>query len=254
LNIKTIRKIIDKYEVIKPFINPRKVNLVCDATFFRSRSDKDGLLIFMDAWRGQVLWIKFIESETKKEYEEGLRYLENLNFTIESVTVDGKAGIPSLFSKYPVQVCQFHVQKNILKRTTLKPKSDCGKLLKQIGKEFIKDRWSMEDFKLCYNLVKDDFKDFLSERNDNNQFKHRQLKSAMTGIKRVLPFLFTSQNNPQLRIPNTTNHIDGGINPKLKSIARDHRGMSNPRRNKLMEEMLWSLGQKRSEKHLKIGH
>jgi hypothetical protein len=142
----------------------------------------------------------------------------------------------------PRQICQFHVQKNILKRTTLKPKSDCGILLKQIGKEFIKDRWSELDFKLCYNLVKDDFKDFLNERNDNNQFKHRQLRSAMTGIKIALPYLFTSVNNPQLQIPNTTNHIDGGINPKLKAITRDHRGMSIPRRNKLMEELLWSLG------------
>jgi hypothetical protein len=39
----------------------------------------------MDAWIGQVLWIKFIESETKKEYQEGLKYLEDLGFTIVSV-------------------------------------------------------------------------------------------------------------------------------------------------------------------------
>jgi hypothetical protein len=159
-----------------------------------------------------------------------------------SVTIDGKRGIPSVFNKYPVQICQFHVQKNILKRTTLKPKSDCGKILKQIGKEFIKDRWSEEEFKLCFNLIREDFKDFLNERNDNNRFKHRQLKSAITGIKLALPYLFTALNHPQLRIPNTTNHIDGGINPKLKAIARDHRGMSIPRRNKLMEEILWNLG------------
>jgi len=198
----------------------------------------------MDAWTGQVLWIKFIESETKKEYQQGLKYLEDLGFIIESVTIDGKRRIPTVFNKYPIQICQFHVQKNILKRTTLNPQTDCGKLLKQIAKEFIKDRWNESDFKLCFNLVKDDFKEFLNQRNDNNQYKHRQLRSAMAGIKLALPHLFTTVNNPQLNIPNTTNHIDGGINPKLKAIARDHRGMSTPRRNKLMEEMILNLGQK----------
>jgi hypothetical protein len=208
----------------------------------------------MDAWTGQVLWIKFIESETKKEYQEGLKYLEDLGFIIVSVTIDGRRGIPSVFNKYPVQVCQFHIQKNILKRTTLKPKSDCGILIKQIGKEFIKDRWSESDFKLFYNLVKEDYRNFLNERNDNNQFKHRQLRSAMTGIKIALPYLFTRVNNPRLNIPNTTNHIDGGINPKLKAIARDHRGMSIPRRNKLMEELLWSLGVNMTIHPLIFGH
>jgi hypothetical protein len=198
----------------------------------------------MDAWTGQVLWIKFIESESKKEYQEGLKYLEELGFDIMSVTIDGRRGIPFVFNKYPVQICQFHIQKNILKRTTLKPKTDCGKILKQIGKEFIKVRWSEVDFELLYDMVKTDFKEFLKEKNENNQFKHRQLRSAMTGIKIALPYLFTSANNPQLKIPNTTNHIDGGINPKLKALVRDHRWMKISRRNKLIEELLWSLGQK----------
>jgi hypothetical protein len=198
----------------------------------------------MDANSGQVLWLKFIESESKEEYEEGLKYLENLGFIIESVTIDGRPGILLVFNKYLVQVCQFHVQKAILRRTTKNPKTECGKLLKFIATRFIKERWDEEYFSTAYKLIKEDYKDFLDEKNDNNEHKHKQLRSAMTGIKRALPYLFTVNNNPQTRIPNTTNHIDGGINPKIKNLVRNHRGISKTRRNKLIEVMLWSLGKK----------
>ena len=38
---------------------------------------------------------------------EGLRYLEERGFEILSVTIDGRRGIKSVFSDYPVQICQF---------------------------------------------------------------------------------------------------------------------------------------------------
>ena len=36
--------------------------------------------------------------------------------------------------------------------------------------------------------------------------------------------LFTFQQYPRLNIPKTTNHIDGGINTKLKDLNRRHSG------------------------------
>jgi hypothetical protein len=58
-------KIIDNYKVIIPKVSLTKINLVADVTFFGKKKDRDGLIIFMDAWSGQVLWLKFIEVETK---------------------------------------------------------------------------------------------------------------------------------------------------------------------------------------------
>lgn len=94
-----------------------------------------------------------------------------------------------------------------------------------------------------------EFKDFLNERNDKNQYQHRQLRSALFGIKLALPYLFTykdhqlnnSSHNPVLDIPNTTNHLDGGVNPKLKDLVRRHRGMKIERRNKLLVNLLYNL-------------
>jgi hypothetical protein len=221
---------------------PCKIHLVCDATFFRKRKEKDGLLILFDAISGCVLWFKFIQSETKENYLEGLNFLLKKGFEILSVTIDGRRGIPGIFRKYPTQVCQFHVQKRILNRTTLNPKTECGKRLKYVATHFICERWTREKFITEIQNILQEFHTFLTEKNDNNQYVHRQLRSALFGIKLALPYLFTYQDFPSLNIPNTTNHVDGGVNPKLKELNRQHRGMRRGRRNKLLVKLLSDLG------------
>jgi len=162
-----------------------------------------------------------------------------------SVTIDGRRGIAGIFNKYPVQVCQFHVQKGILNRTTLNPKTECGKKLKFIATHFICDRWNKEKFITEIRNVLEEFHQFLNERNEHKQFIHRQLRSAFFGIKLALPYLFTYQDFPGLNTPNTTNHVDGGINTKLKELNRQHRGMKIERRNKLLVKLLYDLKGKR---------
>jgi len=191
------------------------------------------------------LWFKFIQSETKENYLEGLNFLLQKGFEILSVTIDGRRGIAQLFNKYPVQVCQFHVQKGILNRTTLNPKTECGKRLKYIATHFICDRWTKEKFTTEIQNILQEFNSFLTEKNENNQYVHRRLRSALFGIKLALPYLFTYQYFPKLKIANTTNHIDGGVNPKLKELNRQHRGMRVDRRNKLLVKLLSDLGRNR---------
>ncbi len=70
---KWIRKQIDSL-VIKPNFNsilPRKIRLVCDATYFgkrKDRSDLDGLLVFLDSLTDQIVWFKFLKNETNADY------------------------------------------------------------------------------------------------------------------------------------------------------------------------------------------
>jgi hypothetical protein len=84
----------------------------------------------------------------------------------------------------------------------------------------------------------------LGQRNESGQFAHRRLRSAMRSMKSNLHYIFTYQQLPELNIPNTTNHLDGGVNPKIKKLVYDHRGLSKPRRNKLIEVLASSLGKK----------
>jgi hypothetical protein len=93
--------------------------------------------------------------------------------------------------------------------------------------------------------ILEEFKDFLKEKNDKNQYQHRQLRSAFFGIKITLPYLFTYQDYPNLNIQNTTNYVDGGVNTKLKDLVRKHRGMKIERRNKLLVNLLYNLKGKR---------
>ena len=245
MNIKTSRKILDQFEVKIPTILPTKINLVCDATFFRKRKDKDGLLIFFDSMSEKVIWYKFIQSETKAEYQEGLDYLLQKGFDILSVTIDGRRGIPGVFKAYPLQLCQFHIQKRVRTLITQNPKSQAGKELKQINSLFIKNRLKEQELGETLGLYcKRNFY-FLSQRNDQGDYKHKRIIQALRCYKRNIRNLFTFQKYLNLNIPNTTNDIDGGINTKLKDLNRRHRGMNISRRNKLLINLVYNLKVKR---------
>ncbi len=133
------------------------------------------------------------------------------------------------------------MQTNILKRTTQNPQTKAGKILKRIANLFIKNRWNQKYFENCFYGLVVKYRDFFIERNENGQFIHRSLRSALFGIKSVLPYLFTYQHHATLNIPNTTNNIDGGINTKLKDLNRRHKGMNIERRNKLLVNLLYNL-------------
>lgn len=198
-------------------------------------------MIFLDSITGTVVWHKFIRSETKAEYQAGLDYLLKQGFVINSVTIDGRKGIAGVFKAYPLQVCQFHLQSGILRRTTQNPQTRPGKILKRIANLFIQKRWCRHYFEKSILGFLKKYHHFLNERNDNNQYIHRSLRSALFGIKLALPNLFKFELYPALNIPNTTNNIDGGINPKLKDLVRRHRGMKIERRNKLLINLLYNL-------------
>ena len=68
----------------------------------------------------------------------------------------------------------------------------------------------------------------------------------MFGIRLALLYLFTYQD-----YPNTTNHIDGGINPKLKELNRKYRGMRIDWRNKLVTILLYNLDAKNEKPYPK---
>jgi len=244
LDIRIARGILDAYIIAIPVILPRKINLVCDATFFGKRSDRDGLLVFLDSLTGQVVWFKFIESETKANYQEGLNFLKLQGFEILSVTLDGKKGIKEVFTDYPVQICQFHIQQRVSKYLTQHPQTEAGQVLKEINDLFIQNRLTEKELGKTLAIYCKIYMYFLSERNDQNKYKHERIIKALRCYKRHLKNLFTFQKYPELNIPNTTNHVDGGVNTKVKDLVRNHRGMTRPRRNKLLMVLLNSLKRK----------
>ncbi|MFH1298699.1 MAG: hypothetical protein ABII07_02635, partial [Patescibacteria group bacterium] len=56
-------------------------------------------------------------------------------------------------------------------------------------------------------------------------------------LRTNLPYLFTYQNKPILKMPNTTNHCDG-LFSHIKQKVLIHRGISKQRRKKMIDYML----------------
>jgi hypothetical protein len=228
-------------------IKPRKVVIVVDTTYFGKRRDAtelDGVMVVVDVLTGQVLWAKFIKSETSSHYQEGLNYLESRGFEILGVVSDGRRGLARIFDIYPYQVCQFHIQKGISTLLTRNPKSPAGKELKQFNDTFIKEKWTHSNFMTQIEIYLKTHKDYLNEMSeiDPKQHKHKRLRKALNKYNLNHIYMFTFQANPQLKIPNTTNKIDGGVFSPMKKLLNNHSGTTKLRRKNLIIEFLNSRG------------
>jgi hypothetical protein len=228
-------------------IKPKKVVLVVDTTYFgkrREATELDGVMVFVDVLTGQVLWAKFIKSETNSHYQEGLNYLESRGFEILGVVSDGRRGLTRIFNKYPYQVCQFHIQKGVSTLLTRNPKNPAGKELKQFNDTFIKEKWTYSNFMTQIEIYLKTHKDYLNEMSeiDSKQYKHKRLRKALNKYNLNHKYMFTFQADLELKIPNTTNKIDGGVFSPMKKLLNNHSGTTKLRRQNLIIEFLNSRG------------
>lgn len=91
-----------------------------------------------------------------------------------------------------------------------------------------------EIFKSLLETLREEYAEFLKERNEQGQFRHRRLRSAFRSLKTNLPYLFTYKLFPELNIPNTTNSCDGSF-AHWKQKVKIHRGLKTERRNKMVQ-------------------
>jgi hypothetical protein len=154
--------------------------------------------------------------------------------------LDGRKGVREAFSDIPVQMCLFH-QKMILRRyLTQSPKLQAGIELKALGDTltFIQE----EDFKKLLLEWYERWEKFLKEKTYEEDKKHwhythKKIRSAYRSLKENQEYLFTYQRYPELKIPKTTNSLDGSFG-HMKTLLKVHRGISKERRFKMIEEIL----------------
>jgi hypothetical protein len=77
-----------------------------------------------------------------------------------------------------------------------------------------------------------------------NRYIHKRLRNAYRSLKTNLPWLFTWYDNMPLKIPNTTNAIDGHF-ADLKNKLRNHNGLSTERKMKFTEGAFQIVAAKR---------
>jgi transposase-like protein len=179
-------------------------------------------------------------TENVGTYQELRWQLWTRGFEIEAVVVDGKPGLFKVFGDVPTQMCHFHQIQIITRYLTARPKLIAGKTLRQIALRLPKS--NEDEIKKLLDGWHNEWKDFLKEKTFNPEtnrwsYTHRRLRSAFRSINKNLPLLYTYQKYPELKIPNTTNSLDGTFS-HLKDMLRIHRGLKKNRKLKLIDEFL----------------
>lgn len=129
----------------------------------------------------------------------------------------------------------------ILRRyLTQNPRLQAGIELKALGDTltFIQE----EDFKKLLLAWYERWKEFLKEKTYEEDgshwhYTHKKIRSAYRSLKENQEYLFTYQRHPELKIPKTTNSLDGTFG-HMKTLLKNHRGISKQRRFHIIEEIL----------------
>ena len=197
-------------------------------------------MLFKDSYTGENLLKYYVKSETNALYIQGINELRSQGFEVVAIVCDGRRGLLQSFDKTPVQMCQFHQVAIIRRYITKNPKLPASIELKElVAMMKITDK---ESFTGGLDLWYTKWKPFLNERTINpetgkSHYTHKRLRSAYRSLKTNLKWLFTWYENIELKIPNTTNAIDGHFSD-LKNKLRNHNGLSRERKIKFIDEFL----------------
>jgi hypothetical protein len=177
-----------------------------------------------------------LKHEAKVEYELLRRKIESQGYVIQAVVLDGRRGIPKVFEGIPVQLCHYHQWQTMKRHLTTRPKLESHKALLAIARVIAKstERQMQE---LLFEFEKK-YQSDLTEKHlcshcGKPVYTHRKLRSAYRSLLTNLPLLYTYQKYPALKIPNTTNSLDGSFNA-LKTHVNVYRGLRQDRRFKVI--------------------
>jgi len=211
---------------------------VVDATYFGKRKEGTswGVILFRDKTRKENLWWRFVDQEKLIYYKEGREYLENLGYTIKSVTSDGFLGLTRVFDNIPFQICQFHTKKTYIRYLTNNPQTERGKILLALVKTLSKTNYIIFRDRLRKYIIH--YQDVLNQKTHHPSgewsYTYENIRSTLNTLSKYIDYLFTYERDK--RIPKTTNTCEGYFS-HAKDIVRIHRGMSKVFKEKVIERI-----------------
>ncbi len=219
-------------------IVPQKIVLIVDTTYFR----KFGLMVFRASnLKKNLLW-KIVDHETNDEYRSGIQELINDGWKILGIVADGKPGLGKLFPKIPFQLCQFHQFQRVTQLISKNPQLQASQEFREIM--FNLKHTDQESFEFWITQWQKKWKDFLAEKTvdiftGKTHFTHQRLRRAFFSVRRNIKPLFTFQfHSKEIKIPNTTNSLDGYFT-HLKSKLSVHHGASKNTQISLISELIF---------------
>ena len=192
-----------------------------------------GILIGLDEQTSKVLYLSFIHNETTADYVAAAESIEARGYEIRGLIIDGKQALFKEFSRYKIQMCQFHMKQIVRRYLTLNPRLKAARALKGLMQTLTTSDRST--FEIAYRRWKEEWHETLCHRSHlksgKTQYTHKRLRSAMRSIDFYLPYLFTFQSASGM--PNTNNKIEGTFTD-LKRNLNNHSGMSEENRKRFI--------------------
>ncbi|WP_229130412.1 hypothetical protein [Ancylomarina sp. 16SWW S1-10-2] len=197
-------------------------------------------MLFKDAYTSENLLKYYVLFETNQMYHKGISELQEMGFTINAIVCDGRKGLLGSYGEIPMQMCQFHQAAIIRRYITKNPKLEASKELKSLVS--LMSTTDKESFIGALNDWFEKWDDFLKERSLNpltgkSHYTHKRLRSAYRSLKTNKEWLFTWYDYPDIKIPNTTNALEGHFSD-LKNKMRNHNGLSIKRKKLFINEFL----------------
>lgn len=217
-----------------PRIPKRNVSiLVVDATAVVKRECV--ALIALDTKTHQPISWSFAVRESYTSWKLLFVQLTEHGINPRFVVCDGQRGllkaIGEVWPEAKIQRCLIHIVRQAKAWLTQNPKTVAGQELLALVKLLtnIRTRSQKKQWLQAYQYWSEQHQDFLKERSYNVLrthwwYTHRRLRAVRSLLSNSIPELFTFISYPQ--VPRTSNHVEGGINSRLKDLYRIHRGLS----------------------------
>jgi hypothetical protein len=239
VGIRTVQNWIDSYKHPETYpyqeLIPQPIHLVIDAFYWKRG---EGVIVFRSHNLKRCLFWFDISYESIACYQAGVNALIAAGWDILSITVDGRKGVLNTLKGYaPIQLCHFHQLATVTRYLSKNPRLQASIELKKIASSI--GYIDPEKLDIILKTWHQKHHSFLKERTYHPSGKwsytHKRVRSCYYSLSRNMVYLFTYRKD--LKIPNTTNTMDGYIS-HLRTLHRVHRGTILRRRRKITEEVL----------------
>ena len=236
---RTLRDLLDKYQPPQKTHRPRELHLVVDATYWGERLEQTSWcsVVARDPYQSEDLWWSFEHTETTSVYLRCRLELEALGYKIHSVTGDGFSGLRKGFWGIPFQMCLVHMERIVIRGTTMKPELEAGEvLLAMVRSVYNTDLVTFEQ-RLSQYIER--FRPFLNERTVHPvsgrwSYTHEDLRAALNSLISFRKLLFTFEQNKN--IPKTTNSLEGHFR-HINEILAVHCGLERTHKEKVLHSI-----------------
>lgn len=150
-----------------------------------------------------------------------------------------------------VQRCRFHAWLNIKSKLTLHPESVAGQQLLTLTRALLQIH-SKREARVWKNKLKRWYRkhgSYINQRTIHPKptkgrrkwhYTHYRTRSAYRQLYKLRDDLLRSSYRPHPSLPRNTNFLEGGVNSPLRTLIKNHRGMSYEHQMKLVEQYLYS--------------